>query len=286
MQISPIINYPQYNRINFKSSQVNSEPLGFDDEESRRVRDYLREDIARNYLHSIGRMSPKELDETINLLASKPKIDNNKLAQMDLWNLKEFDNGCFRGEHLDGRKGKLKQLKDAGIEQIIDLMGGEFYANDCKEIGLKYTKMPIKETFWDSADITRTDEEFEELAQFKYSYYKGEDLEERITYAKDKFNKGNQEFLGQFVNFINAMKEGNIYLTCGCGIYRSDIALMLNSYFNPEPKGKFIEADEIQLKGMRELYKRLTVEDKEKMGYTRHFEQQLQEKLQLKNDPQ
>lgn len=286
MQIRPIINYPQYNRINFKSSQVNREPLGFDDEESRSVRDYLREDIARNYWHSIGRMSPKELNETINSLASKPKIDNNKLAQMDLWNLIEFDKGCFRGEHLDGRKEKLKQLKEAGLEQVIDLMGGEFYPKDCKEIGLKYTRMPIKETFWDSADITRTDEEFEELAQFKYRYYKGEDLEKSIAWAKEKFNKENREFLDTFVNFINAMKEENLYLTCGCGIFRSDIALLLNSYFNPKPKGRFIEADEMQLKGMRELYKRLTSEDKEKMGYTRKFDQQLREKLQLKNDPQ
>lgn len=156
-------------------------------------------------------------------------------------------NNIHRGQTLVEKQEYLQALKQKNIETIIDLVGyGKTYEKEVKDAGLDYYVYNIYENWW-------------EVSSFNVSH-------------KNKL-----------VNFLKKMQQGNIYIGCQHGANDTDIALILNDFFNPLLEGKINTAikpndSDFPVK-LNTLYDLFTKEDKKLLGWTKDFEKRLIRKL-------
>ena len=96
------------------------------------------------------------------------------------------------------------------------------------------------------------------------------------------WEKNKNAEIDEFVSFIQEMKKGNLYIGCEYGTQTTDNALMLNAFFNPmyvRTKKYVTSYNIIYTKKLEKLYKNLTQEHKERMGWSKEFEAGLVENL-------
>lgn len=159
----------------------------------------------------------------------------------------EGSNNIHRGQTLVEKPEYLKALKQKNIETIIDLVGyGKTYEKGVKDAELDYYVYNIYENWW-------------EVSSFDVSH-------------KNKL-----------VNFLKKMQQGNIYIGCQHGANDTDIALILNDFFNPLLEGKIKTTikpsdSDFPVK-LNTLYDLFTQEDKKLLGWTKDFEKRLIRKL-------
>ena len=87
----------------------------------------------------------------------------------------------------------------------------------------------------------------------------------------------------KFIQFIQFMQKGNLYIACEWGTYTTDGGLMLNYFFNPLFKGtsEYLSPDnKIHLYEVRKLYNNLTSEHKKMLGWTKEFDTATAKKLE------
>ena len=88
----------------------------------------------------------------------------------------------------------------------------------------------------------------------------------------------------KLVEFIKEMQKEYVYMGCEYGTYKTDVAVFLNTLFNPKVKGycKIYSPDKIIYvpKTANEIYKNMTNKDKKELGWTKEFEKQFNKKLQ------
>ena len=154
----------------------------------------------------------------------------------------------YRGQTLVDKPCYLYDLKKKGIEMVIDLVDyGDSYRNAVKDADLKYYKYNIYEKWWNCYDFS------------------------------------SRKYIKEFVKFLKKMQEGNIYIGCQYGANDTDIALMLNDFFNPLLEDKcpttiMPNDSDFPIK-LNSIYDALKKSDKKKLGWTKEFEQRLIKKL-------
>ena len=121
--------------------------FGFDDETSQAKREYIREWHDKQYMpyQSIyekeGRKSEFELKLMINDLVQKPlKINNEKIFELDLQNLRKLQNSIYRGAMVaPDELENVGKLHEAGIRTIIPIGSGYSELKDeCEKFGIEY----------------------------------------------------------------------------------------------------------------------------------------------------
>lgn len=153
----------------------------------------------------------------------------------------------YRGQTLVERPYKLYDLKNRGIKTVIDLVGyGEGYKKEAEQVGLKYYTYNIFDNWW----------------------------------SKINFNS---EDIEKLVNFIKTLQKDNIYIGCQHGANDTDIAFILNDFFNPKLEGKIkttiLPTDSDFPIKLNAIYDSLTSVQKKKLGWTKEYEQRVIKKL-------
>ena len=79
----------------------------------------------------------------------------------------------------------------------------------------------------------------------------------------------------EFINFINVLKKDYFYIGCEYGTYKTDDAIVLNSYFNSNLKNRPNRrlTDTLNGNHLKLIYEKLTSDDKIKLGWTKEFEE-------------
>lgn len=286
------------NVVSFQGSNRQDEPnspqvLGYDDAVSKARRNYIREHYNSFTMpyYSIyekeGRLEPYELNKLISSLRGeklnqdslenvitkvRPKMEagtveipkekvnfelmkNTPLYNVDrIWS--RITPNSYRGQSPFENPASLKLLKDAGIKMVVDLCGYTGFEDVVRKSGLDYFSFIVKEDFF-MKDIfsTRTD-------------------------SCAKLN--NENFLNDFVKFIQTMQKDYVYIGCEYGKYKTDNALMVNKFFNPafeDGKSYITNCNNIYLDKLENLYNNLKPEHKTLMGWTKEFDSNFLPKL-------
>ena len=98
------------------------------------------------------------------------------------------------------------------------------------------------------------------------------------------FDNHSRRSVERFINYILTLQKGYYYIGCEYGTYKTDEYLLLNEYFNPKvdagtPRGAMFKLDK-----MLTLYKKLTPEDKKRMGWTKEFDENVPKRIQAAID--
>ena len=153
----------------------------------------------------------------------------------------------YRGQTLVEKPDCLPALKAKGIKTVIDLVDyGDSYKQAINKAGMDYFAYNIYSNWWD------------------------------LSYLETpKINK--------LIEFLKKMQEDNIYIGCQHGSNDTDVAFILNEFFNPKLEGKAKTKippsdSDFPLK-LNLIYDALKPEDKKLLGWTKEFEQRLVKKL-------
>jgi hypothetical protein len=105
-------------------------------------------------------------------------------------------------------------------------------------------------------------------------------LKRRVDLDIDTWHYKARKSIEEFIDFINFMQKENVYIGCACGTYRTDFAVVLNSFFNPKAKYNCSNISFANyLKGFENLYHNLTQADKLKLGWSKDFDKHFISKL-------
>lgn len=281
------------NRINFKSSIcVNDDDgvFGFDDVISQSKRDFLRDDIFQHNMpdyqyYKQGRLSDFGLKQLLNKFSQKSDIDNKKLVGLNaLPNCKQIEKDSFRGPALVNSPEILKELKVAGVRRVIDLTyGSHDYRKACVEAGLEYLSFPIVDNIEVNPALSS---EVEYLGAIRDVFVNSRSeipMAQRLEECRKKFREGARPLIDETIKLIQTLNRGKYYIGCTLGTDRTDVALLLNRYFNPKDKTKTympqLGSSILQEDAMRNFYEKLTDADKKALGFTPKFEKNLIKKL-------
>lgn len=213
-------------------------------------------------------------------------VDYEMIESLPLYNLDIVSKNLnvYRGESLNDNLHALQVLKSAGLERIIDLIGYKTLKDDCAIAGLEYFVFPMNPYSFNQKIMFKTEEE-NKLACYNICRRYGYTENERNNYIKQMmtdWEKNKNAEIDEFVSFIQEMKKGNLYIGCEYGTQTTDNALMLNAFFNPmyvRTKKYVTSYNIIYTKKLEKLYKNLTQEHKERMGWSKEFEAGLVENL-------
>ena len=288
MRIYPI----GQNIFAFKSREYKDDGiLGYDDSVSRQRRENIREWQETYYMpyqslyEKECNLSEYDMQQLLDSLMNKPKVvDWNKVTGIDAYNVKSVDAAetCYRGSTLVGKPRALQTLKEAGIERVIDLVGYYGYEKDVHNAGLEYYTPKFgggQYSVWEEEAFKKVDE-----LLFKETIdYTPIDFEKNKKYLEHRtkmFEKHSKRSLERFVQYIKEMQKGYYYIGCEFGTYKTDDYLLLNSVFNPKAKETDISYEQIyKLDYMKDLYNNLTPEHKQRMGWTKEFDENVPKRL-------
>ena len=256
--------------------------FGYDDEISESRRDYIRqhiEEYSQPYQSIYERecnKSEAEVKQMVSDLVRKPVIvDNNKLQQLNLYNLDTIGENSYRGAmiHSDNLE-KVKKLYDAGIRTIIPVgRGFTDLQNACEKAGIEYQAVDFSEM----EDACKTIDDIKRSSQ---SFARDEmglgerGIEVWVNKKIRLWNKNSRAFIDKFTKYIQNMQKGNVYIGCDFGTYSTDTAIMFDYLFNPKMKhGNGLNMyNRVFADQAEDLYRNLTKSDKLKMGWTKDFE--------------
>lgn len=288
MKIHPI----SQNRLNFKSREYKDDGiLGYDDSISKQRRDNIRAWQETYYTpyksiyENECNLSEFEMKQLLDGLMKKPKVvDYNKVTGIDAYNVRSVDSQeiNYRGSTLAHNPKALKTLKGAGIERVIDLVGYHWYDKNAKEAGLEYYCPKFGRgqlgVWEEEAFVTRG-----EFLAKETMYYTPIEFEKDKKYLENcmqAFDRHARTSVERFVEYIEVMQKGYYYIGCEYGTYKTDDYLLLNTVFNPKSEEKFIPFGHMfKLDFMKNLYDKLTPEDKKRMGWTKEFDESVPKRL-------
>ena len=157
------------------------------------------------------------------------------------------DLNIYRGQTLVEKPTKLYYLKNKGVKTIIDLVDyGDTYKEEVNKIGLNYYCYNIYQNWWEKIDFDSKD-------------------------------------IKKLVDFIKVIQQDNVYIGCQHGANDTDIAFIINDFFNPQLSGKVktrIPSNDADFPfKLNMIYDAFTKEQKKALGWTKEFEQKLIKKL-------
>ncbi|CCY23491.1 unknown [Brachyspira sp. CAG:484] len=176
----------------------------------------------------------------------------------------------------------LQTLKDAGIKRVIDLVGFNNYDNQVKEAGLDYLHFNISydsygfgSSFWNS-DAFLSKEEFTNKIKQKFYFLEKPVLADKFI---NDFDSQCRKSVETIVNYIRKMQEGYCYIGCEYGKTTTDDAMLLDNVLNPKKKGNLEFRELFQINCFRNLYDKLTDNDKIRMKWTKDFDANFLQRL-------
>ena len=153
----------------------------------------------------------------------------------------------YRGQTLVEKPYYLYDIKNKGVKTVIDLVDyGATYKQEVEKAGMDYYVYNIYENWWNKIDFDKED-------------------------------------IKKIVDFIKVMQKDNIYVGCQHGANDTDIAFIINDFFNPKLAGKVkttIPASDADFPiKLNMIYEAFTNAQKKSLGWTKEFEQKLLKKL-------
>jgi hypothetical protein len=232
------------------------------------------------------RLSEFELTKLLESLQKQPLVINDeKLQNIGIKSFRKIGKNSYAGATLEGRRNKLESLKEAGVERVIDLIGYQGYESDCESCGLEYTKFDLGILWWKNAAFCNKTIWLENKVQDLRLLMKEGKVREFIDNSDSHYDKEKREFIESFVNFIMAMRKGNLYIGCEHGTAKTNNALKLNYIFNPKYENFYSVGGFSLSQSLVNLYDNFTVEDKKNMRYTPEFEEKIKARLKIKTAP-
>ena len=236
-------------------------------EDERKMTDYQ----FGNFIKSIAKTSGQ--------------TNENEILSLPLKNIRKIDGmeNSYCGQTLCFTKNKyLETIKNAGVDTVVDLVGYLDYDTKVKNAGMNYHFFRIKDMYNSSA--CKSLKEHLNRNKRLLTEAKNEgidiDIEEHLKHDKELFLSKTRDGVKEFVDFINVMKQDNIFIGCEYGTRDTDEALMWNDAFNPKCQDKPLKVDKMHLlSSMFNLYYNLLPEDKAKMGWTKETEYKFIDKM-------
>lgn len=260
------------NYISFKAKEVDDDSCGFDDEVSKKRRDYIRQSYESchlpyyDILENNGRLSEYQLSALIKRLCggkqscshgqkdsimeqynemeeakaiqeqSAPEIINHKIMEtLPLYNVKPiYSTNCYRGSTPNSNLDSIDILKQAGVKYIIDLQGYDRVRDDCEKKGMGYHRIPVAEDLSEMSAFKSKATVERDIMRWACMYPSKAALESSKATAVKSWEKDKNEYIEKFVKMINLLQEGNVYIGCEYGISRTNNAMLLNYLFNPK----------------------------------------------------
>lgn len=285
MKVNPIKSFT------FKANNFNEDnTLGYDDEISQSRRKFIREhyDSYRMPYQSIyeteGRLSEYRLNNLINTLTNKPrKVDYSSIISLPVPNIRSIGNNSYRGASMVDKPECLQVLKDAGIKHVISLYYSPEYEKAVKQTGLDYHCFDMKrgneagiEGLW-SCDVCKSKQSYENSLKSLFG-----DDKNAIKIRMDAYDRDCRGPIDELVGFVKRMQEGYCYVGCEFGTNTtSDALVYINRAFNPQDGRELEFFDYYKADCLRNLYDKLTVNDKKLMGWTKQFDLNFLPKLEI-----
>lgn len=235
------------------------------------------------------RVSDEHLKEMITEIAKLPhKVDYQTVTGIPVYNIRPFGEDSYRGQTLEEKPEYLSVLKEAGIERVVDLVGYTYFPEQVEEAGLEYHSFQIGEDFWKNPVFSdkSTYLAMEKRFAANVMELKDDELEEHMKRQSKNYDRKVRSFINEeFIPFIQTMQQGYVYIGCEYGKYKTDDALILNSYFNPKaPQNfKYVRYD-AQINHIKNLYNNLTDEDKKRLRFTKEFDDSILPNIKEEED--
>ena len=283
MKVNPIKSFT------FKANNFNEDnTLGYDDEISQSRRNFIREhyDSYRMPYQSIyeteGRLSEYRLNNLINTLTNKPrKVDSSSIISLPVPNIRYIGNNSYRGASMVDKPECLQALKDAGIKHVISLYYSPEYEKAVKQTGLDYHCFNMKrrkeeEALW-SCDVCRSKQSYENSLKSLFG-----DDKNAIKIRLEAYDRDCRGPIDELVGFVKRMQEGYCYVGCEFGTNTtSDALVYINRAFNPQDGRELEFFDCYKADCLRNLYDKLTENDKKLMNWTKDFDANFLPKLKI-----
>lgn len=289
MRISPI------NMQYFKGSETHA--FGYDDEISKARREYIREHIESNQMPKTiygGRLEEFELQQLINGLLGKNTKNFQKVTHTEInslnhdlmetiptYNLEQVGKmNSYRGSSLYFKLKYLPTVKAAGITTIVDLEGFDTLEKECTKQGLNYLDFSKYNNLWENDAFKSPKSVEKQERHFRHDIlgYSNYDTEIYVNERLKSWDRNCTKFKNDFIKFIQTLQKDNFYIGCDFGTIRTDTALMLNHFFNPQAReltpNYIIPTNHYKIYLMENLYNNLTIEDKQQMGWTKEFDKE------------
>lgn len=190
--------------------------------------------------------------------------------------IKRVGKNCYRGEALLYTPKRMNELKKRGVERVIDLAGLEHYDELCAQKGFDYVAFPIFSEC-EKNPIFLTREQYEKVV--KESWPRVE------KYDDNEFDRKGLQFIKDFKKFVDVINEGKFYICCNRGRVRTNLALLMNQYFNPKWNGdKSLRPDDDEKVLLQEFYYKLSEKDKNDLGFSKEFDNNTRKSLDIPDD--
>lgn len=209
---------------------------------------------------------------------------NNALRQYLLMGTTECGNnnayGCIEDFLFS------KKLKEAGINTVIDVRQGSDSIYNRDGITYIFFDTSLASDIWTTpAFVSRKLYE----SGWKFSpMYKNNPLlstcsrEQRVPNSNEleKFDKDSRNFIDKFVTVIEHLNKGGCVFGCTNGYQDTNQLKVLDYYFNPKSEYKYHPLSQVPrsagrtpiMAGVVNLYRKLTPEDKKKMGWDESYD--------------
>lgn len=287
----------------FKSQNPDGEfVLGYDDEISKMRRQHIREhyydDIMpyQSIYEREKRLEEFELNKLIGSLLGKKlntgassgeikqkpvkpnEINSELMYKLSVYNVKPiYGTNSWRGS-IALKDSDLILLKKAGIKTVIPLSYDGGLEESCKKYDLNYLYFNSDFNMFRS-DAFKSEENIraEEILMGKLYGYEPSPDSVAETWKGRKNN-----FIDEFVKFIQTMQQDNVYVGCEFGTNTTDNMLMLNNFFNPYAKNTKTYINRLNscyVPYLQTFVQNMTQEHKNAMGWTKEFEKEVLAKI-------
>ncbi len=210
----------------------------------------------------------------------------NSIEDANILNLQKLAPRCYRGASLAKYQSCFQLLRLSGIETIIDLASSESLKISCEENGINYYPYNVDSRYW-AHPIFKTDEDLldEKKETLSKENLSSCEYQTKLENFKKEIRKERNDFVIKFSKLIDVINEGGFYICCEMGEYRTPNILSLNTFFNPQWKGRNIyPAESCFFRQIENMYHNLTAENKALLRFTESHEAFLKEQLvKIKN---
>ena len=265
---------------------------GFDDSVSSQRRESIREHLetqARLVYQKYYEL-PKSDDEMEQMLKSWGLKVNHTTKEIiippDL-NFISLGNNNFRGA-LPRSFNDYKGLKEAGITTIISATPRSGIKEAVEKNRMNFIELVAKHPIiiggedYIFDDFAFNEEEYymrkkvsdyESYGRYDKEYSSKEFIDKMLEKERNIFRTRNRYFIEDLIKAVKAWQKGCCFIGCEFGTNMTSNAISVIDAFNPKGKGiasnylSFLEQDCVGI-----LYKKLTPQDKQLMGWTREFE--------------
>lgn len=273
MKITPLQTF----NMNFTSGQYHS---------NNNVKIHIADDISGAKTRSAIRthIYPQLLYEE----DSYDEIPDYAVSIEDVYipNMENIGAGSYKGASLFRNPEYINLLKQSNITMVVDLAGFDKLKNACREHDMEYYRYYVPLNYWTNPIFIENQTLFDKYEKELYnqSLTKNEFLCKMKDY-KEKIRAERNDFMDEFIKFTHKMNQGSLYIGCDLGEFRTPNVLALNAYFNPNWTGHKSEPTTPFIKEcMQNMYRNLTENDKQRLGFTKEYDEHLKEKLGIKKD--